>query len=399
MTEEKKRRGRGEGGVRWDERRQRYIAETTVDYNANGKRIVRSGSGKSETEALRNMRAAVDKYRKGLVPEARHYTVRKAVENWLQYGQGSRAGEKTREKNRIICETHIIPFIGGQKLQRLTVQHLDEWLAGRAEVLATDSLRQVRRLLRQSIRRAMIHGMVDRNVADLVDLPRGRAGRPSKSLTLAQAKAILTATEGDTMHPYIVVSLLTGARTEEVRALRWDHVNLDGDPDADPPMPPHMFVWRSDREGGETKTRKSKRTLALPKQVAVVLGEHRVRQAQWKRLAKESWVENDHVFTTTIGSALDAANVRRSFRRALGKVEGIEPKEWTPRELRHSFVSLLSEYGVSVEEIARLVGHTGGSKVTELIYRHELRPVMETGAQAMDAVFGKPGKEDRPEAS
>lgn len=96
---------------------------------------------------------------------------------------------------------------------------------------------------------------------------------------------------------------------------------------------------------------------------------------------------------------MDAANVRRSFRRALGKVEGIEPKEWTPRELRHSFVSLLSEYGVSVEEIARLVGHTGGSKVTELIYRHELRPVMETGAQAMDAVFGEPGKEDRPEAS
>lgn len=399
MTEDKERRERGEGGVRWNERRKRYIAEMTVGYNANGKRIVRSGSGTSEKEALKKMRDAVDRYRKGLAPKAQHYTVRKAVENWLEYGQGSRAGESTRKKNRIICETHIIPFIGGQKLQRLTVQHLDEWLAGRADVLATDSLRQVRRLLRKSIRRAMIHGMVEKNVADLVDLPRGQAGRPSKSLTLAQAKAILTATEGDTMHPYIVVSLLTGARTEEVRALRWDHVNLDGDPDADPPMPPHMFVWRSDREGGETKTRKSKRTLALPRQVAAVLYEHRVRQATWKRLAGSDWVENDHVFTTTVGTALDAANVRRSFRRALAKVEGIDPKEWTPRELRHSFVSLLSEFGVSVEEIARLVGHTGGSKVTELIYRHELRPVMETGAQAMDAVFGDSGKEDRPEAS
>lgn len=79
--------------------------------------------------------------------------------------------------------------------------------------------------------------------------------------------------------------------------------------------------------------------------------------------------------------------MRRSFRRALGKVEGIEPKEWTPRELRHSFVSLLSEYGVEVEEIARLVGHAGGSRVTEQVYRHELRPVMQTGAQAMDDLF------------
>lgn len=387
MTEDKKRRGRGEGGVRWDENRQRYIAEMTVGYNANGKRIVRSGSGKSETEALRKMRKAVDRYRAGLTPQAQHYTVRKAVENWLDFGQGARAGESTRKKNRILCETHILPIIGGQKLQRLTVQQVDEWLAGRAEVLATTSLREVRRCLSLSIRRAMIHGLVERNVVELAETPKGRPGRPSKSLTLAQAKAILTSTAGDSMHAYIVVSLLTGARTEEVRALRWDHVSLYGAPDADPPVPPHMFVWRSDREGGDTKTKKSRRTLALPRQVAAVLIEHKVRQGQWKRRAGANWVENDHVFTTSRGTELDAHNVRRSFRRALGKVEGIEPKEWTPRELRHSFVSLLSEYGVEVEEIARLVGHAGGSRVTEQVYRHELRPVMQTGAQAMDDLF------------
>ena len=375
MTEDKKRRGRGEGGVRWDENRQRYIAEMTVGYNANGKRIVRSGSGKSETEALRKMR--------------------KAVENWLDFGQGARAGESTRKKNRILCETHILPIIRGQKLQRLTVQQVDEWLAGRAEVLATTSLREVRRCLSLSIRRAMIHGLVERNVVDLAETPKGRPGRPSKSLTLAQAKAILTATAGDSMHAYIVVSLLTGARTEEVRALRWDHVNLYGSPEADPPIPPHMFVWRSDREGGDTKTEKSRRTLALPRQVAAVLIEHKVRQGQWKRHAGSDWVDNDRVFTTSKGTELDAHNVRRSFRRVLGKVEGIEPKEWTPRELRHSFVSLLSEYGVEVEEIARLVGHAGGSRVTEQVYRHELRPVMQTGAQAMDDLF----RDDNPKKS
>ena len=41
-----------------------------------------------------------------------------------------------------------------------------------------------------------------------------------------------------------------------------------------------------------------------------------------------------------------------------------------------------------MEEIARLVGHKGGSTVTERIYRHELRPVIEEGARVMDMVFG-----------
>jgi integrase len=65
---------------------------------------------------------------------------------------------------------------------------------------------------------------------------------------------VLTETAADRLHHYIVVSLLTGARTEELRALSWDHVQLDGDPDARPPVPPHIDVWRSVRKGGDTKT-------------------------------------------------------------------------------------------------------------------------------------------------
>lgn len=66
------------------------------------------------------------------------------------------------------------------------------------------------------------------------------------------------------MYAYVVLSLLTGARTEELRALTWDHVDLFGRPDLTPPIPPHIAVWRSVRAEGETKTRKSCRTIALP---------------------------------------------------------------------------------------------------------------------------------------
>jgi integrase len=61
--------------------------------------------------------------------------------------------------------------------------------------------------------------------------------------------------------------------------------------------------------------------------------------------------------------------------------------DWTPRELRHSFVSLLSDSGIPLEEISRLVGHKN-SVVTELIYRKQIRPVLQHGADAMDRIFG-----------
>lgn len=380
--EPKQRRPRGEGGLRWSEARKRFIAEKTVGYTANGKKIVRSGSGKTETEALRNMRKAVADYEAGLVPAGRNYTVGQAVEDWLNHRKRLGTVDGTWKKDESLSRTHIVPMIGGQKLQRLTVEQVDEWLADRAGVLAMRSLREVRRCLRLAIRRAQINGLVERNVVDLCEMPKkARKGRPSKSLTYEQACQILTATTEHRMYSYIVVSLLTGIRTEEVRALRWEHVHLDAEV-------PYIEVWRSVRAGGDTKTARSRRTLAIPRQVVTVLRKHKMRQAKWRLRAGSRWVDTGLVFTSNVGTPLDASHVRRDFRLALKAVEGLDPMDWTPRELRHSFVSLLSNRGVHVEEIARLVGHTGGSKVTEQVYRHELRPVLETGAQVMDDLFG-----------
>jgi hypothetical protein len=83
------------------------------------------------------------------------------------------------------------------------------------------------------------------------------------------------------------------------------------------------------------------------------------------------------VFTNLIGTERQAANVRRIFRRTI-KAAGLDPAEWTPRELRHSFVSLMSDHGVLLEDIAPLVGHAGTS-VTEKVYRRQLRPVLLKG--------------------
>ena len=57
--------------------------------------------------------------------------------------------------------------------------------------------------------------------------------------------------------------------------------------------------------------------------------------------------------------------------------------------LDHSpdLVDLLVEFFLPVEKIAELVGHKGGSTVTEKVYRKQIRPVPLHGADAMDLIF------------
>jgi integrase len=98
--------------------------------------------------------------------------------------------------------------------------------------------------------------------------------------------------------------------------------------------------------------------------------------------------QHELVFATRDGKALDAANVRREFRATV-QAAGITGN-WTPRELRHTGVSLLSLSGLPTEEIARIAGHTS-TRTTEIVYRKELRPVIATGAEALDRLLGTAG--------
>jgi integrase len=128
-------------------------------------------------------------------------------------------------------------------------------------------------------------------------------------------------------------------------------------------------------------------TKSWPLRVITALVEHRERQKEMRAKAGARWTEHGLVFTTRYGSALDSADVRRDFRASISGAASLVASEWTPRELRHSFVSLLSDQGVPIEEISRLVGHKN-TATTELVYRKQIRPVVQSGATAMDIIFG-----------
>lgn len=389
MTETPKRAtkaGHGADTIYWDPAKKSFVGAVSLGHAPNGKRRRPKVYGKTKTEVRNKIRDLKKEVQTGVKAPA-NYTVADAVNDWLERGLKGRDEKGTIGKNRSMANKHLIPFIGKAKLKELSADDVDDWLDDRAEFLATRSLRDLLAILRRSTAHAQRRDKAARNVALLVTAPEGRPGRPSKALNLEEAKAVLIAARPSRLYAYLVLSLLSGVRTEEARPLTWDHVFLETKGD----VPPHVAVWRSVRKHGETKTRKSRRTIALPKQVVDVLEEHLRLQKKERTSKGKEWDPAGRVFTTRSGEPLDAANVRRDFK-AIVKKAGMKP-EWTPRELRHSFVSLLSDHGIPLERIALLVGHSSQT-TTEAVYRKQLRPVITQGAEAMDEIFAEDQKEE-----
>ena len=310
-----------------------------------------------------------------------------------------------------------------------------------ATVLSKRSLMMVKSTLRRSIRRAQKHDLIGKNVAELVDLPEGQPGRPSRAMTEEQASKVLAAARG-TGNAYVkvirigeartaathaatedgqvacgnkprknakpveisadlrdatcracraqlgidadasprlealfVLSITLGLRPGELRALTWDHVDLDQGV---------IHVWRSTRRDGDTKTPKSRRSLVLPRRAIDALQAHRKRQDAERLAAGEAWHDTNLVFCHEDGRqySSDALNWRFSkmTRRA-----GIG--HWHAHEGRHTAVSIMSTNGVPIQEISDTVGHKS-THVTETVYRHVIVPAIRGGASVMDSVFG-----------
>ena len=213
-----RRRGRGEGSLFFDEKRQRWIAEVTTGYNPRGKRIVRRGSGRTKTEARAKLKQVLRDHEDGVSVGNGHYTVGQAVTDWLRFGLVGRA-PATLAKWEHLSRTHTVPDLGQRKLRDLTATDVDHWLASKSGTLSSSTIRSLHNGLSRAVRQAMSRDLVRRNVVELCDVPAGGAGRRSKSLSAEQAGALLVAARSTPMHAYVVTSLLTGVRTEELRAL------------------------------------------------------------------------------------------------------------------------------------------------------------------------------------
>ncbi len=386
-----KRRGRGEDSIYWDSAKGCYVGVVSLGYSASGTRVRKKVMGRTKTEVRDKLRELHAQVESGVRPR-RHYTVNDALDDFLDNGLDGLAPATVNVYRNTIAKA-LREELGTVKLTALTAGTVQKALASIGAGRSTRTVQMAHNVLVRAIRHAERDDLAGRNVAALVKPPKGQlGGRPSKSLTLEQAVALMAAARGTRLEAYIVLSLLSGLRTEEARALRWDHVVawVSGQwvPVAEAGFDHEqlaVFVWRAERAGGDTKTPQSRRTLALPRKCVEALREHRVRQAEDRLAAGPLWTDHGLVFASAVGTVMDDHNVRRMFR-VITEEAGLGTA-WVPREMRHTFVSLLSARGVPVEAIALLAGHNQTS-TTELVYRHQIVPALTRGAEVMDQIFG-----------
>ncbi|MEW2358256.1 site-specific integrase [Spirillospora sp. NPDC029432] len=359
-----------------------WTGAISLGFGPDGKRRRPKRKGRTKTELIQKLKDLAADLDKG-VKSKRNYRVRDAVNDFLTAFAKSDKSPATNEVYRSLADHQLIPFIGRIPLKELTADDVETWLNGRAEHLTSSSLGIVHGLLKRAIRRAARHDQVGRNVADLVDTPQGKAGRKSRSLSLKQAEALLeeAAKPEHRLGAYVILAIVSGLRTEELRTLTWNNVNLDA---------ATVYVLRADRHRDETKTPLSRRGLGIADRAVEALRTLKTRQAAEKLKAGEAYEDHDLVFCHLNGAPYKAQHVRYRFSKVV-KAAGLDPREWCPRELRHTFVSIMSDHGVAIEKISDLVGHKN-TKITETVYRHQLRPEIRDGAEHMNDIFASKSK-------
>src|ERR1700683_161010 len=271
-----KRRAAGEDAIYFDADRNRYVGSISLGFGADGRRLRRKVTGRTKQEVRDKLKTLHGELAAGLKAPT-SYTVRQVVDAWLRDGLDGKS-ERTKKLYSGLLGP-LMDEIGKRQLRELSARDVRDGLAELTGRYSTRSLQITRNSLERAIAHAQADDLVGRNVAALVKAPRGRAGRPSKSFTVEETRAVLAAAEGTRLEAYVTLSLLAGIRTEEARALRWEHVvvwvddaagwqpvtavGFDGAAAGEDRFA--IYVWESERAGGDTKTPRSRRTLGLPR--------------------------------------------------------------------------------------------------------------------------------------
>jgi hypothetical protein len=85
------------------------------------------------------------------------------------------------------AEKWINPKIGATKLKDFKATGCDRFFKDLGHQLSKASFVKIKSMLARSIRRAQRFDFIGRNVAELVDLPPGQPGRPSRAMTVPQS--------------------------------------------------------------------------------------------------------------------------------------------------------------------------------------------------------------------
>lgn len=314
------------------------------------------------------------------LPQFRSSHRREAVLSVAEYLEGWLWSKQAlRPSTHAAYETHVrrylVPHLGDLDLGDLrppNVQHMYQRItesAGAERELSASTLRRIHATLMSALNTAVRQGMIERNPAATVELPRPVKARTS-AWTAEEFKAFLDAIKGDPLELLFLVLGLVGLRRGEVVALRWQEVDF---------VVGSLRIERSAVRVanrtvvGPPKSARSNRTVAIDRETSRRLQTHRERQ-QWevqRRTGKGQ--ASELVFTAPDGEQLDPTHVSRHFDRLVAR-HGMTRIRL--HDLRHTSASIGLAAGESLVEVSRRLGHSSIT-VTADIYSH-INPVVAT---------------------
>ncbi len=374
------RRGHGEGTItqradgRWEARISLPAGKRKTLY------------GKTRKDVRDKLAAAQRDLANGLTPANNRQQLGPFLDQWLETVVRPTLRPRTYESYQSLARVHIKPALGHRPLAKLEPQELQAFLnAKHTSGLSASTVKYIHAVLHRALGQAVRWGTIPRNAAALVTPPRV-VHAEVKVWNPDEAAAFLDAISGHRLEALYSVALAVGLRQGEALGLRWDEVDLTR-----ATLTVKHQLQRLDGEFRlvETKTARSRRTVALPAFAVDTLRAHRARQLEDRLLAGSDWRGDEWglVFMTMRGTPLDAKNVTHRFQDLLSRL-GIARMRF--HDLRHACASLMLAQGEHPRVVMETLGHSQIS-MTMNTYSHVTPSLQRDAADRMERLL-RPGR-------
>ena len=359
-----------------------WLVRIFQERDADGKQKMASKSFRTQKEAKAWEASTQKAVNEDVYQAPTKITLSEFFRDWVEKSARIKLKVQTVELYECCFRLYIEPHIGKLPLQNVTplaIQAVYATLTGGAKPISAQTVKNAHTALRSCLKQAVRWRLLAFNPAVDVDLPK-KLGEEQKirSFTPEQATTFLAACSSRRLGLVLMFALASGARPGEYLALLWSDIDWN----AGTVRFERSIVWP--KGGGwkfdTPKTKKSCRTITLPRAVLAELRAHRTRQLQERIiLGTQRKSEQDLVFTDTLGGAIYERHLTtRTFKQVLKAAK--LPLDFRLYDLRHSCATLLLVANVPAKVVAERLGHASVTQTLDT-YSHVL-PALEQKATA-----------------